>query len=105
MLMLRVRGALATAVEQLEDGASSQDVDMSKVVQSVSSSVTKMLESKIDPDKGLMLVTKDSLKLLADSIVSAISDAVTSQNTEDEEENQPDVVKTAPLSDDAAEKS
>lgn len=60
-------------------------------MQSVSSAVTEMLESKIDPDKGLMLICKDSLKLLADSIVSAISDAITSQDTsqdaEDKNEN------------------
>lgn len=90
MLMLRIRGALAETIEQLEDDTSS--VDTSEIAQDVADATVELIESKINPENGLILVDPDALQQLANDIVDAIN---TANEKSDVVDNQSSTIETS----------
>lgn len=67
MLMLRVRGALAATIKELEDNAT--ELDQAALVDSITKAASDLIKEKIDPKNGLLLVDKSNLQELVDTIV------------------------------------
>lgn len=59
MLMLRVRGALAETIKELE--SNEIDIDTSEIAESVSEAAIELIQEKIDPKNGLILIDKSNL--------------------------------------------
>lgn len=81
MLMLRVRGALAETIKELE--SNEVDIDTSEIAENVSEAAIELIQEKIDPKNGLILIDKSNLQQLVDTIVEAIS-------TKSQKEQQPE---------------
>ena len=71
MLMLRVRGALAKTIKELE--SNEVDIDTSEIAENVAEAAVELIQEKIDPKNGLILIDKSSLQQLVDTIVEAVS--------------------------------
>ena len=59
MLMLRVRGALAETIKELE--SNEVDIDTSETAENVSEAAIELIQEKIDPKNGLILIDKSNL--------------------------------------------
>ena len=59
MLMLRVRGALAKTIKELE--SNEVDIDTSEIAENVAEAAVDLIQEKIDPKNGLILIDKSSL--------------------------------------------
>ena len=59
MLMLRVRGALAETIKELE--SNEVDIDASEIAENVSEAAIELIQEKIDPKNGLILIDKSNL--------------------------------------------
>ena len=59
MLMLRVRGALAETIKELE--SNEVDIDTSEIAENVAEAAVELIQEKIDPKNGLILIDKSSL--------------------------------------------
>ena len=59
MLMLRVRGALAETIKELE--SNKVDIDTSEIAENVSEAAIELIQEKIDPKNGLILIDKSNL--------------------------------------------
>lgn len=59
MLMLRVRGALAETIKELE--SNEVDIDTSEIAENVSEAAIELIQEKIDPKNGLILIDKSNL--------------------------------------------
>ena len=93
MLMLRVRGALSNAVDEIQSGQ--QTIDNDALVKSISSTVIECIESKIDPKDGLLVIDQSNLQSLIDAIVSAISTQIDKQTNADKAQKTEQPPKTS----------
>ena len=59
MLMLRVRGALAETIKELE--SNEVDIDASEIAENVAEAAVELIQEKIDPKNGLILIDKSNL--------------------------------------------
>ena len=57
--MLRVRGALAKTIKELE--SNEVDIDTSEIAENVAEAAVDLIQEKIDPKNGLILIDKSSL--------------------------------------------
>lgn len=59
MLMLRIRGALAATIEEIEENNSAIDTDV--LVAEIVENVTSFIDTRFSPDDGLVIVNKSNV--------------------------------------------
>lgn len=70
MLMLRIRGALAATIEEIEENNSTVDTDA--LVEEIVKNVTSFIDTRFSPDDGLVIVNKSNVPDLLKAITNAI---------------------------------